>query len=159
MTDSSNYSPQSMQETTPSSISGRNNRTLSYSSTAPHLSPSSFSTLPVEVITRAVEFYFRHIHRQPLWLFEKKSLSPSNIGEDLVHAIVALGITYNPEDYSEDNLQSPQFYSKAARKGAMLKIAEGSMTIQSTQTLCLLAYSSFICKFYELMASEDPKNF
>ncbi|KAF4962048.1 hypothetical protein FSARC_9838 [Fusarium sarcochroum] len=136
--------PPSIEDSTSSSGSGRNNGTMSYPSTARLPSPPSSAFLPVEVVTRAIEFYFQHIHRQPLWLFERHSISHSDACEDLLDIILALSITYNPGGFSDDNLKSPVFYSKAARRDVMLKIAEGRMSIRSTQTLCLLSYFSFI---------------
>ncbi|KAF5617495.1 hypothetical protein F25303_13263 [Fusarium sp. NRRL 25303] len=92
----------------------------------------------------AIDFYFRHIHRQPLWLFGERPLLPSDTSEELIYAILALSMTYNTDDAPMDNLQSPDSYSKTARRGVMLKIAEGRVTIRCAQALCLLAYYNFI---------------
>ena|SRR6478609_7062136 len=106
----------------------------------------SRSSIPTEVTTRAIDFYFRHIHRQPLWLFGERPLLPSDTSEELIYAMLALSMTYNTEDVPMDNLQSPDSYNKTARRGVMLKIAEGRVTIRCAQALCLLAYYNFICK-------------
>ncbi|KAF5017877.1 hypothetical protein F66182_10172 [Fusarium sp. NRRL 66182] len=134
----------SMQQTTPCSPSGTDNRTPSFSSAVPLQPPSSSVSMPSDLVTQAIEFYFQHIHRQPLWLFDKNSLPPPDTRQDLMHSIMALRATYHAVSPEDDNLQGPSFYSKAARRGVMLKVAEGNMTIQSTQTLCLLAYLSLI---------------
>lgn len=106
----------------------------------------SGSSIPTELTTRAIDFYFRHIHRQPLWLFGERPLLPSDTSEELTYAMLALSMTYNTEDTPMDNLQSPDSYNKIARRGVMLKIAEGRVTIRCAQALCLLAYYNFICE-------------
>ncbi|KAF4943568.1 hypothetical protein FGADI_13326 [Fusarium gaditjirri] len=53
-------------------------------------------------------------------------------------------MTYNTNDMPMDNLQSPDSYNNTARRGVMLKIAEGRVTIRFAQALCLLAYYNFI---------------
>ncbi|KAF5568947.1 hypothetical protein FPHYL_2514 [Fusarium phyllophilum] len=58
--------------------------------------------------------------------------------------MLALSMTYNTEDTPMDNLQNPDSYNKIARRGVMLKIAEGRVTIRCAQALCLLAYYNFI---------------
>jgi hypothetical protein len=63
-----------------------------------------------------------------------------------VFAILALLTTYNSSDFGGEALESPDAYYKSARTGVMLAIAQGSMTIRSCQTLCLLAYYNFIGK-------------
>ncbi|KAL9567297.1 hypothetical protein ACKAV7_008539 [Fusarium commune] len=136
--------PPSMQETTPTSTSDRNNRIPSFSSTSPHTTIPLLSSIPTEVTTRAIDFYFRHIHRQPLWLFGERPLLPSDTSEELIYAMLALSMTYNMEDMPMDNLQSPDSYNKTARRGVMLKIAEGRVTVRCVQALCLLAYYNFI---------------
>ncbi|KAF5660291.1 hypothetical protein FHETE_9033 [Fusarium heterosporum] len=100
--------------------------------------------LPAEAFAKSIEFYFKHLHRQPLWLFDEHALSPSEMSEDLVCAILALSTTYNALEFRGEKIQSPGAYNKNARKGVMFKIAEGNMTVQSTQALCLLAYFSLI---------------
>ncbi|KAJ4146788.1 hypothetical protein NW765_016712 [Fusarium oxysporum] len=136
--------PPSMQETTPTSTSDRNNRIPSFSSTSPHTALPLISSIPTEVTTRAIDFYFRHIHRQPLWLFGERPLLPSDTSEELIYAMLALSMTYNMADMPMDNLQSPDSYNKTARRGVMLKIAEGRVTVRYAQALCLLAYHNFI---------------
>ncbi|KAM0236222.1 hypothetical protein ACHAP5_009473 [Fusarium lateritium] len=96
-----------------------------------------------DTVNRAIEFYFRHIHRQPLWLFDEHSLPNPDTSEGLICAILAINAIYRATEFGEDDSQSPDVYSKTARTGVMLKIAEGNVTIQSTQTLCLLAYFNF----------------
>jgi hypothetical protein len=60
--------------------------------------------------------------------------------------MLALSMTYNTDDMPMDNLQSPDSYNKIARRGVMLKVAEGRVTIRCAQVLCLLAYYNFICE-------------
>ncbi|KAI6774901.1 hypothetical protein HG530_001659 [Fusarium avenaceum] len=136
--------PQSLHETTPSTASERNKRLPSFSSIAPDTSLSFSALTPNNTATRAIEFYFRHIHRQPLWLFDDHSLPNPETSEDLIYAILAISTIYGATEFSGDDLQNLEVYNKTARKGVMLKIAEGNITIQSIQTLCLLAYFNFV---------------
>ncbi|KAH6879452.1 hypothetical protein B0T10DRAFT_540596 [Thelonectria olida] len=136
--------PQSMQEATPSSASGRIVGMLSDSPAITQASPLSSNSLPRDIIARAIEVYFRHIHRQPLWLFEKESLPAPGTCEELICVILALSISYNAGEFTDGNLRSPDFYSKTARRLIMLKIADGAMSFQSTQALCLLAFFNLI---------------
>ncbi|RGP71883.1 hypothetical protein FSPOR_2998 [Fusarium sporotrichioides] len=130
--------PQSMQETTPSSTSERQNRVLSFSA----VTPQPLSTpASIELRAKAIGFYFRHIHRQPLWLFDDPL---QDLSDGLIHAIMALFSTYYASSPDREGVESPDVYYKAARTSAMLTIAQGSATIQSSQTLCLLAYYNFV---------------
>ncbi|CEI61379.1 unnamed protein product [Fusarium venenatum] len=132
--------PQSMQETTPSSTSERPNQVLSFSAVTPQ--QQSLSTpVSVDLRAKAIGFYFRHIHRQPLWLFDDPL---QDLSDELIHAIMALFSTYYASSQEREGVESPGVYYKAARTSVMLTIAQGSMTIQSSQTLCLLAYYNFI---------------
>ena len=103
--------------------------------------------LPADIISRAFDIYFRHIHRQPLWIFEQDSLPAPDTCEELTCAVLALSLTYNAVDFTDANLRSPYFYSKTARRLIMLRIADGSMSRQSTQALCLLAFFHLISEF------------
>jgi hypothetical protein len=76
-----------------------------------------------------------------LWLFDEPLQDGS---DDLVYAIMALFTTYHASSLDGEGLESPDAYYKAARTSVMATIAQGSMTIRSSQTLCLLAYYNFI---------------
>ncbi|RGP77227.1 sarcosine oxidase [Fusarium longipes] len=139
----SRVAPQSMQETTPSSTSERQNPVLSLSAATPRTQTSQpiSTSASANLCTKAVEFYFRHIHRQPLWLFDEHLQDAS---DDLIYALMALFTIYHASSLDGEGLESPDAYYKAARTAVMLTIAQGSMTIRSSQTLCLLAYYNFI---------------
>ncbi|PTD06772.1 hypothetical protein FCULG_00005321 [Fusarium culmorum] len=130
--------PQSVQETTPSSTSEGRNRLLSFSTVAPQ--PLS-TPLPADLSAKAMGFYFEHIHRQPLWLFDNPR---QDVSDDLIHAIMTLFSTYYASSLDREGVETPDVYYKAARTSVMLAIAQGNMTIQNSQILCLLAYYNFV---------------
>lgn len=90
-----------------------------------------------------VRFYYQNIHRQPLWLFDEVTQNESG---GLVSAMLALLTTYTTSEFMGETLESPDTYYRSAKTGVMLAIAQGSMTIQHCQILCLLAYYNFIGK-------------
>ncbi|KAL3601126.1 hypothetical protein FPOAC2_05380 [Fusarium poae] len=132
--------PQSMQETTPSSTSERPNQALSSSAITPQQQPLS-TPVSVDLRAKAIGFYFQHIHRQPLWLFDDPL---QDLSDALIHAIMALFSTFYASSLDKQGVESPGVYYKAARTSVMLTIAQGSMTTQSSQILCLLAYYNFV---------------
>lgn len=86
-------------------------------------------------------FYFEHIHRQPLWLFDNPR---QDVSVDLIHAIMTLFSTYYASSLDREGVETPDVYYKAARTSVMLAIAQGNMAIQNSQILCLLAYYNFV---------------
>ena len=60
--------------------------------------------------------------------------------------ILALALTSSPPRFTDHQLQSPDFYSRLARRTAMLKIADGTVGLQTAQALCLLAFFDIISK-------------
>ncbi|CAG7563639.1 unnamed protein product [Fusarium equiseti] len=134
-------SPSSIQDT--ASTPERIIRAPSFSVPTPQRHTSQPLSTPISdnLGTRVVGLYYQNIHRQPLWLFDEV---PQDGSDGLVFAILALLTTYNSSDFGREALESPDTYYKSARTGVMLAIAQGSMTIRSCQTLCLLAYYNFI---------------
>ncbi|KAL2062476.1 hypothetical protein VTL71DRAFT_6742 [Oculimacula yallundae] len=132
--------PQLTQQTTPTSPSGGISDIIDGSTTTTHHSPLSASTsaggpLPAEIITRAIDLYFRHIHRQPLWLFDQESLPGPDTCDELIYVILALGLNYDIMEFSDASMKTPEVYSNTARRLIMLRIADGNMSLQSTQAL------------------------
>jgi hypothetical protein len=98
----------------------------------------------VDLRAKAIGFYFQHIHRQPLWLFDDPL---QDLSDALIHAIMALFSTFYASSLDKQGVESPGVYYKAARTSVMLTIAQGSMTTQSSQILCLLAYYNFVSEY------------
>ncbi|RSL57628.1 hypothetical protein CEP54_008166 [Fusarium duplospermum] len=103
-------------------------------------SPSSIYAAPTsllsrETITRAINIYFTRIHRQPLWLFDTESPPTPNSSVELICVILALSVTYDDSGFSDTGLRSPISYGNTARRLIMLKVAEGSVDLQSVQAL------------------------
>lgn len=101
---------------------------------------------PGDIMAKALEVYFEQIHRQPLWLFEAGPSPARDSSEELMCVLLALGLTSSPEEFTDVQLQSPEFYSDAARRATMLKIAGGTASLQTAQTLCLLAFFDIVCR-------------
>ncbi|RSM04575.1 hypothetical protein CEP52_006724 [Fusarium oligoseptatum] len=117
-------------------------------------SPSSVYAAPTsllsrDTITRAIDIYFTRIHRQPLWLFERESPPTPDSSVELICIILALSVTYNESGFSDTGLRSPVSYSNTTRRLVMLKVAEGTIDLQSVQALCLLA-------FFNLLSGDVP---
>lgn len=81
-----------------------------------------------------------------MWLFDTDSLPTADSSEELICSILALGLAYSADDFVDTDLQEPAFYSYNGRKLIMLKIADGSFSIQTIQSLCLLAFFNVTCK-------------
>lgn len=65
---------------------------------------------------------------------------------ELICVILALSVTYDDAGFSDSGLRSPLFYGNTARRLIMLKVAEGTVDLQSVQALCLLAFFNLICR-------------
>ncbi|KAM5378161.1 hypothetical protein ACJZ2D_004619 [Fusarium nematophilum] len=133
------------QEASPFSDSSRRGSTLSSSPAITEPSVASTAIpLPSDTVERALDVYFKHIHRQPLWLFDVDFTLSPDFAEELICAIIALSMSYSISDFTYADLPGPDSYSEAARKLIMLKIANGSVGIQTLQALCLLAFFNLV---------------
>ncbi|KAH7123053.1 hypothetical protein EDB81DRAFT_813496 [Dactylonectria macrodidyma] len=135
--------PQSTDQVTPVSAFGTG-PSISASSPTELTSPLASTQLPAEIITQALNVYFEHIHRQPLWLFDPSSSPTPDNNEELICAILGLSLTYSPTTFTSVDLRSPDFYADNSRRLIMLKIADGNVKIQTLQALCLLAFFNVI---------------
>lgn len=68
------------------------------------------------------------------------------MSDEFMSVIVALALTSSPHGFNDNQLQSSDFYSRLARRGAMLKILDGTVGLETAQTLCLLAFLDIISK-------------
>lgn len=89
--------------------------------------------------SQAVEFYFQYCHRQPIWCFDREEVKdPSSVSEELVCSILTLTARFSQD---RDEMQ---YYCDTARTLVMLRIANGSVGLETLESLCLLSYSFFL---------------
>jgi hypothetical protein len=92
-------------------------------------------------IAKAIDLYFEYCHRQPIWCFDRDEVSdPSCLSEELVCCLLAL-----TSRFSRDR-ESLQHYGDSARSLIMLRMANGTVELETIESLCLLSYSSFLGK-------------
>ncbi|KAJ5084915.1 transcriptional regulator family: Fungal Specific TF [Penicillium alfredii] len=90
-------------------------------------------------IARGIDLYFENCHRQPIWCFDRDELrDQSCLSEELVCSILALTSRFSRE---QDQFQH---YGDSARSLIMLRMANGTVELETIESLCLLSYSSFI---------------
>jgi hypothetical protein len=92
-------------------------------------------------IAKAIDLYFEYCHRQPIWCFDRDEVSdPSCLSEELVCCLLALTSRFSRD---RDHLQH---YGDSARSLIMLRMANGTVELETIESLCLLSYSSFLGK-------------
>ncbi|KAI1369768.1 hypothetical protein F5Y08DRAFT_324947 [Xylaria arbuscula] len=90
-------------------------------------------------IATGVSLYFRYCHRQPLWCFERDDINNySSLPHELVCSILCLTARFSNK---RDQLQ---LYGHNVRPLIMLRIANGTVVLETIESLCLLSYSFFI---------------
>ena len=90
-------------------------------------------------VAAAVSLYFHYCHRQPIWCFERDQVSDyARIPEELACSILALTSRFS------DSRGRGQLHGDNAKTLVMLRIANGSVEVTTMESLCLLAYSSFM---------------
>lgn len=90
-------------------------------------------------IAKAIDLYFEYCHRQPIWCFDREDVSdPSYLSEELVCCLLALTSRFSRD---RDHLQH---YGDSARSLVMLRMANGTVELETIESLCLLSYSSFL---------------
>jgi hypothetical protein len=94
---------------------------------------------PSSRISQAVDLYFQYCHRQPIWCFDREEVKDTSyISEELVCSILTLTSRFSQE---RDELQH---YGDSARTLVMLRIANGTVELETIESLCLLSFSSFL---------------
>jgi len=94
---------------------------------------------PSSQISQAIDLYFQYCHRQPIWCFDREEIKDlSHISEELVCSILTLTSRFSKE---RDEMLH---YGDTARTLVMLRIANGTVELETIESLCLLAYSSFV---------------
>lgn len=94
---------------------------------------------PSSAIARGIDLYFENCHRQPIWCFDRDELEDKGAcSTELLCSILALTSRFSRD---RDHLQR---YGNSARNLIMLRVANGTVELETIESLCLLAYSSFI---------------
>lgn len=90
-------------------------------------------------IAKGIDLYFHYCHRQPIWCFDRDELEENGcLSKELIFSILALTSRFS----RERNLALG--YADSARNLIMLRIANGTVELETIESLCLLSYSSFI---------------
>lgn len=94
---------------------------------------------PKSTIAEAVDLYFELCHRQPIWCFERQELEPTlEETPELLYSILELTARFSRDP------DPSRCYGENARWSIMLKVANGTVQLETIESLCLLSYSSFI---------------
>ena len=100
-------------------------------------SASSKSRPVLAEIAHGIRVYFKHCHRQPVWCFEREDVRDLRLlPDELVGSILAL-----TSRFSSNHDRS---YGDDARHLIMQRVANGTVTLPTIESLCLLSYTSFI---------------
>ncbi|OAA57324.1 Transcription factor [Cordyceps fumosorosea ARSEF 2679] len=100
--------------------------------------PSAGGPGPADV-GLGIRLYFEYCHRQPIWCFEYEDVGDfSQLSEELACSILALTARFSP---MRERLQK---YNSDAKRLVMMRIASSRVEVSTIESLCLLAYSSFI---------------
>ncbi|KAI0201588.1 hypothetical protein F4808DRAFT_469283 [Astrocystis sublimbata] len=102
--------------------------------------PESSDTRPGPAdIATGIRLYFKYCHRQPVWCFEREDVSNySSLPHELVCSILCLTARFT------NNRDRLQLYGHNVRPLIMLRIANGTVVLETIESLCLLSYSFFI---------------
>ncbi|PYH43005.1 putative C6 transcription factor [Aspergillus saccharolyticus JOP 1030-1] len=91
------------------------------------------------LVAHAIDLYLECCHRQPVWCLNVTELGNiESHPEELICSILALTLRFARDP------EHGQRYADNAKSLVMLRIANGSVELATIESLCLLAYSSFI---------------
>lgn len=91
------------------------------------------------IVGQALELYFQYCHRQPIWCFNYEDLeSMEFLPKELVYSILTLTSRFSR---LQDQMQ---LYASTARTLIMLRVANGTVDMETIEGLCLLSYSFFV---------------
>lgn len=90
-------------------------------------------------VSKALELYFKHIHCQPICCLDHSSAEDSaDVNDELAVSLLAVTRRFTaPDDWSGP-------YDSLARKLVMSCIANGTVSLATLSSLCLLSYSYFL---------------
>lgn len=111
---------------------------------------SSNSLPPRDVVFDVVQQYFTYCHRQPLWLFDDNDMSSLlRCSEELLFSLLSLAARYSSHAYFDGQHQIfAHKYGEIARGLVMFRIAQGTVTLPTIQSLCLLALANFVGQLF-----------
>ncbi|KAI1823801.1 hypothetical protein F4861DRAFT_531371 [Xylaria intraflava] len=90
-------------------------------------------------IAAGIHLYFKYCHRQPIWCFEREDVGDySSLPHELVCSILCLTSRFS------NKRGRLQLYGHNVRPLIMLRIANGTVVLETIESLCLLSYSFFI---------------
>lgn len=93
-------------------------------------------------ISDGIEIYFDLFHRQPIWCFNREDLEQNEeISTELAYSILELTARFMQES-------EKQQYGEHAKWSIMLRMANGTVELETIESLCLLSYSAFIGMSY-----------
>ncbi|GAD98129.1 hypothetical protein PVAR5_6819 [Paecilomyces variotii No. 5] len=105
------------------------------------------------IIAHGLDMYFERFHRQPIWCFDRHDTEHSTeVSTELICSILELTTRLSREHGS-------QRYGERARWSIMLRMADGTVKLETIESLCLLSYSAFIEIDFEQMAICTLANF
>lgn len=86
-----------------------------------------------------LDLYFKYCHRQPIWCFEREETKdPATISGELACSILALTARFS---HKGDRLLR---HGRMAKSWVMFHVTNGTVKLETIESLCLLSYSSFI---------------
>ena len=85
---------------------------------------------------------------QPLWLFDRSDLvDPEDCSEEIVLSLLALALRHSTHAYFKGRAKAlSEKFAQMAREFLMFRMAQGNMTMATIQSLCMLAFTNFLCK-------------
>ncbi|KAI0405132.1 hypothetical protein F4802DRAFT_607093 [Xylaria palmicola] len=93
---------------------------------------------PADIAT-GIHLYFKFCHRQPIWCFERDDvINYGSLPHELVCSILCLTARFSNK---RDRLQ---LYGHNVRPLIMLRIANGTVVLETIESLCLLSFSFFL---------------
>ncbi|KAF1953105.1 hypothetical protein CC80DRAFT_570985 [Byssothecium circinans] len=105
----------------------------------PQGSPDSNFLPSAPIIDNALDLYFQNVHRHPIWCFNREDVEdPGSVSRELICAILALTSRFS------DPKGSLAYYSGTTRTLIMLHLANGTVTLPTIESICLLSYSHSI---------------
>lgn len=116
----------------------QNNATRRLSSCPSEPENSDTRPGPADIAT-GIHLYFKYCHRQPIWCFDREDVSDySSLPHELVCSILCLTARFS------NKRGRLQLYGHNVRPLIMLRIANGTVVLETIESLCLLSYSFFI---------------
>lgn len=100
--------------------------------------PVPTDNISLTTIAAEVDLYFELFHRQPIWCFDRQELEQNaELPSEVVYSILELTARFSQR-------QESICYGESARWSIMLRVANGTVQLESIESLCLLSYSAFI---------------